>query len=131
MSELIIRKEDGQNSVEFDDCCVFADEIGKDGRAQLYLWYDLDFGDCPLWDVVEGTLGWSDEYRQPTLKINFHLSDALDFLIEDASLKNGAIDISQKPLLDSMRVELQQMIDVIDKLKFEPADPATDPEPPA
>lgn len=95
-------------------------EVDPDGRLQLFLhFYDGKYdGDHPFWKAI---CAWLDEDSGTNdLRVNFRLSDVLDFELEGHELFRfkGKTNIKAKPVLDAMRAELMQMVARIDAVQY-------------
>lgn len=110
-----------------EDPYVYA-KLDENGRVECQLYFSDEAGpDSPMGKVFMhvcclevGDDGHFTNNETVAIESTFRLSTALDIAIEGYEMPahDGAIDIKDRALFDSMRAELVEMIARIDALKF-------------
>jgi hypothetical protein len=109
---------------ELRDGCVFL-EMDADGRVGLFHWFSdvgcgLDGLDAGLKEAVNAWCDPDESADEVILKVDFRLSDALnfEFEIEGHEIEGGLIGPYRRPVHEAMRAELLEMVARIDAIKY-------------
>lgn len=93
-----------------------------DGKIDLsvYICNELEVAD----KLDEAIVAWAECTDPVVIAPRFKVSSPVDYLIEgNTNDESGLIDFDAKVVFDVLRAELQEQIDRIDELKYEPWKP--------
>lgn len=93
-----------------------------DGKIDLsvYICNELEVDD----KLDDAIVAWAEGTDPVIIAPHFKVSSPVDYLIEgNTNHGSGLIDFDAKVVFDALRAELQEQIDRIDELKYEPWKP--------